>query len=306
MQNRIIEVASDDVHLSLYRGFLKLTRHGEPVGQVAIDDIGALIIRGFGASFSVNICTKLAQAHVPIVLCGANQAPVSVIWPIQGHHAQGLIMQQQALATKPLNKQLWAQIVRAKIQAQAAVLAAYDIKEQTTLRTMAKNVKSGDSDNLEAQAAKRYWPALMGENFRRSGHEGNINGALNYGYAVLRAATARSCLAAGLHPSLSIHHQSRGDALRLADDLMEPFRPWVDYRVKQLLLENSEFEITPQTKARLTSVLQIDCSSAQGASPIQVCMDRLAQSLAKIYQNENKKLVLDNLAIPLSASSMEN
>ncbi|WP_169568154.1 type II CRISPR-associated endonuclease Cas1 [Sneathiella limimaris] len=301
MKNRVVEISSDGAHLSVDRGFLSVAMGRECVGKVAIEDMSALIIRGHGASFSANICARLADVNVPIVICNTNQSPASVIWPVSGHFTQGLTMQAQAVANKPMQKRLWAQLVKSKIENQAEVLRLYN-QEFEDIASMAGRVKSGDIDNLEAQAARKYWKRLMGEDFIRSSHQGAINTALNYGYTILRAATARSLLAAGLHPSLSIHHQSKGDALRLADDLMEPYRPWVDDRVKRISeqIEGQEFSLTPQHKAALAAVLTIDMQAAEGASPMQVCMDRMAQSLAQVFLGNRKKLELPAPPIPLT------
>lgn len=302
MQNRIVEITSDGAHLSVSRGFLTVSIDREKAGQVAIEDMAGLVIRGHGASLSVNICSRLAEANVPVVICGANQSPASVIWPVNGHFAQGMHMQAQALANKPLLKRLWSQLVRGKIEAQAEVLRAFLLNDDD-LRAMAKRIRSGDPDNLEAQAARRYWLRLMGEDFRRDRAKDGANAALNYGYTVLRAAVARSIVAAGLHPSLSLHHSSRGDALRLADDLMEPFRPWVDYKVKKLfgLDEGRPESLTPELKKELASVLLMDFSGPFGASPMQICMDRMAQSLAQVFTNNARKMEMPGTPMPLTA-----
>ncbi len=299
MQNRIVEIASDGAHLSVGRGFLVVTVERAKVGQIAIDDIGALVIRGHGASLSVNICSRLAEANVPIVICGSNQSPASVVWPVSGHFSQGMHMQAQASANKPLLKRLWAQLVKAKIEAQANVLELF-MMDDRDIRAMASRVKTGDATNIEAQAARRYWQRLMGDAFRRDRTDDGENAALNYGYTVLRAAVARSVLAAGLHPSLSVHHQSRGDALRLADDLMEPFRPWVDLKVRKLV-EEGELELNQTVKAELASVLQMDLAGPQGASPMQTCIDRMAQSLVQVFRGEVRNLELPGAPLPLSA-----
>ena len=300
MQNRVVEISSNGVHLSVSRGFLSIEIDKQLAGQVAVDDMAALIIRGHGASLSVNICSRLAKANVPIIICDNGQAPASVIWPVDGHFAQGLNMQAQALANKPLLKRLWAQLVASKVAAQAQVLNAFDL-HSADISSMATRVKSGDSDNIEAQAARKYWKRLMGEDFLRGTHQGSINGALNYGYTVLRAAAARSILAAGLHPSLSIYHQSKGDALRLADDLMEPFRPWIDYQVKRISMEydGDSFELNPKHKATLVNVLTMDLQSCTGASPMQICMDRMAQSLVQVFMGNRKKIELPVSPPPL-------
>jgi len=298
LQNRIVEINSDGAYLNIERGFVSVRVKNGKAGRVPIDDMGALIIRGHGASLSVNVCARLAEANVPVVICGSNQSPASVVWPVSGHFAQGLHMQAQAVANKPLLKRLWAQLVKAKVNAQADVLAACS-KNCDDVRAMASRVKSGDGDNLEAQAARRYWPRLMGDDFRRDRTGDGINAALNYGYTVLRSPTARSVVAAGLHPSLSINHQSRGDALRLADDLMEPFRPWVDLRVRALLEADADLVLTPEMKALLAGVLLMDLETPQGASPMQTCIDRAAQSLVRVFTGQQKLMELPGAPLPL-------
>jgi len=297
MRNRVVEIATDGVHLSLSRGFLKLTKDGDFLGQVGLPDIGALIVRGYGATLSMNLATRLAEENIPLILCGADQSPASVIWPVAGHHGQGHIIEAQAALTQPQKKRLWQAIVRAKITAQAQALEASD-KTATDLFEIATRVKSGDPDNQEAFAARRYWSRMMtdvDEKFTRDTGGQGVNGWLNYGYAVLRAGAARSILAAGLHPSLSIHHQSRGEALRLASDVMEPFRPWVDLIVRRLALAQAQGslpDLDRDRKAEITRVLTLDLDGPYGASPVQTCLDRLCQSLASVCLSERRQLEL--------------
>ena len=304
MQNRIVEINSNGAHISASRGFLSVSIDGEKTGQIAIDDMAALIVRGYGASLSVNICERLARANVPIIICGTNQAPASVLWPVSGHFSQGIHMQAQADAGRPLKKRLWASLIKAKIRSQSMVLE-WAGEPAIDLQEMAKRVKSGDTGNLEAQAARRYWPRLMGDDFTRDQAAAGRNAALNYGYTIVRAAVARSLLAAGLHPSLSLQHQSRGDALRLADDMMEPFRPWVDLRVYRIAksFEQSDFELDDTVKADLVSVLSMDMQSALGATPMQVCMDYMAQSLVQVFLGNRRDLELPGPPLPLDTAS---
>ncbi|MEQ1724603.1 MAG: type II CRISPR-associated endonuclease Cas1 [Sphingopyxis sp.] len=299
MQQHIVEISSDAVHLSAHRGFMKIEQNGAEIGRVPFDDIGAVIVRGHGSTFSVNLCTRLSEVGAPMVICGSNQSPTALLWPVQGHYEQGRRMEAQATLTRPQRKRLWRDLVIAKITAQASVLTA-TVGQNTRLERMAKEVLSGDASNLEAQAARRYWPLLMGEDFQRDRDQNGVNAALNYGYAVLRAGTARAILGAGLHPSLSIHHESRGDALRLADDMMEPFRPFVDIMVWQLHREGELGELAPDDKRRLASVLTLDLPGREGVSPIQIWLDRLALSFAKICMGESTALDL-----PLSPSALD-
>lgn len=165
------------------------------------------------------------------------------------------------------------------------------------LFSLAKRVKSGDPDNLEAQAARRYWGRIFSTidtEFRRNRENPGLNGWLNYGYAILRAGAARSVLAAGLHPSLSLHHISKGESLRLTSDIMEAFRPWVDLKVLRLAssLSNTNplLELEPKHKSEIVQVLSIDLIGPKGASPLQTCLDRLATSLAQICLGEERNL----------------
>lgn len=296
MQNRIVEIASDDIHLSLLRGFFKLTREGKELGRIGFPDIGAVIIRGYGATLSLNVAARLAAENIPVILCGADQVPASVIWPIDGHHAQGRIMEAQSALSRPKQKRVWQALIRAKILAQAGALET-EGKAATDLRHMARQVRSGDPDNFEAQAARKYWTRMMAdidEQFKRDSASAGLNGWLNYGYAVLRAGAARSILSAGLHPSVSVHHESRGEALRLASDIMEPFRPWVDLTVRRQALrqKGALAELNRDTKAAIIEVLNLDLQTIHGASPVQTCLTRLCQSFARICLGEQSKLDL--------------
>tara|TARA_R110002110_G_scaffold244134_1_gene460586 strand:+ start:3523 stop:4431 length:909 start_codon:yes stop_codon:yes gene_type:complete len=301
MVGRVVEVAREGAHLSVDRGFMRVSESGEEVGRVAVDDISALIIRGYGATVSVNLVARLSDNGIPVVICGANQSPDALIWPIRGHFEQGRRMQGQADAGRPMRKRLWRDLVSAKISAQAAVLDVLGRPDER-LRRLARSVKSGDPDNVEAQAARRYWPRLMGDDFRRDRNSGGANAALNCGYTVLRAAAARSILAAGLHPSLSINHESRGDALRLADDLMEPFRPYVDLLVLRLRAGESG-ELDRDARAALASVLTFDLTGPRGARPVQSCLDALAISLAMNFLGRDRKLDLPDGPLPLSGAA---
>ena len=299
MVGRIVEVTTEGVHLSVERGFLSVSSGGEKRGQVALDDIAALIVHAYGATFSVNLMARLSERGVPVVLCDQTHQPTALLWPVDGHYEQGHRMRAQADASRPLQKGLWRELVKAKIKAQADMLALIGMNPGP-LSDLAKKVRSGDPDNIEAQAARRYWQAMMGDAFRRDRNADGVNSLLNYGYTVLRAATARAILAAGLHPSLSVHHQSRGTALRLADDLMEPFRPYVDIVVRRLAVAET-IQLTPETKAELAAVLTMDLQGPMGASPVQTCVDRLASSLAQIYLGERKSLELPGSPLALSA-----
>lgn len=290
MIGRIVDISTDGVHLSVHRGFLQVSKDSEKLGQIAVEDIGAVIVHAHGATFSANLITRLAEQGAALVVCASNHTPIACLWPLDTHHGQGFRMQAQAEASRPLKKRLWQDLIKAKISAQAWALK-YRGEPSGDLEAFARKVRSGDADNLEAQAAKRYWTRIMGPDFRRDRTQDGANALMNYGYSVLRAASARAILAAGLHPSLSICHQSRGTALRLADDIMEPFRPYVDVLVCHLINKGHD-TVDLTAKTALANLTALDLHGAKGISPLQTCLDRLCSSLAQIYLAERSDLEL--------------
>lgn len=233
MIGRVVEIAEDGRHLAALRGFMVVKSEGEEIGRVPLDDIGVVIVNAHGITYSNSLIVALAERGAGVVVCAANHNPVAWLWPVVGNHMQTARMMAQIEATRPLGKRLWQTVVQAKIEQQGAALAALG-KPHGGFALLAREVRSRDPANVEAQAARRYWPILFGEDFRHDRAAGGINAMLNYGYAVLRAATARAVTGARLHPSLGIHHRNRSDAMSLADDLMEPFRPLVDLLAARL------------------------------------------------------------------------
>lgn len=289
--DRIVDIATDGLHLSTHRGFLMVEKEREEVGRVALDDIHAVIVHAHGVTWSGNLVTRLAERGAPIVFCAANHSPVAVTLPLEGHHAQNARMQAQLSASKPLVKQLWRQIVSAKILMQGSLLTARGVAGAEAFPFMARRVSSGDKENLEAQAARRYWPLLMGPDFRRDRDAGGANSLLNYGYAVMRATCARAVVAAGLHPTIGIQHSNRGNAFALADDLMEPFRPLVDALAENMSCEGIE-TLDPPMKRRFARLIAFDLRIAGEASPVSIAAARLAQSLARSFEIGRAELYL--------------
>lgn len=297
MLGRIVEIEGAGRRLALERGFLTVTGPDGPVGKVPLDDIEALILANPAASLTSQALAALASRGAPVVVCGNDFRPAAYLLPVDGHHAQGDRIEAQAEASRPLRKRLWAEIVRMKILAQAAAVERAGGNPVPVAR-LAEGVRSGDPDNAEAQAAQRYFPLMFGPAFRRFREGGGTNAHLNYGYTVLRAATARAIVGAGLHPSLSLMHRSRGDALRLADDLMEPFRPAVDL-VARGLVEDGVNVLTSEAKRRLAAVLHHDFATSEGVTPLSNLLARLAVSLAQIFMAERKSLFLPIEPLPL-------
>lgn len=297
MVGRVVDLETDGRHLSLRRGFLVVSEKGKEVGRIGLESIVAVVANAHGLTFSNNALVRLAERGIATVLCGSNHRPVAIVWPVEGHHAQAGRMADQARAGAPLKKRLWAQIVRAKILAQGATLAAAGARHDG-FQLLSRKVRSGDPDNVEAEAARRYWPLLMGGDFRRDRDAGGVNGLLNYGYAVLRAGVARAVMAAGLHPSLGLMHANRGNAMVLVDDLMEPFRPVVDLEVWRLVHDGLG-EVDRDTKAALARVMILDLPTAAGMSTVMVCAERLAQSVARAYAGDGDTLHLPLPRLPL-------
>lgn len=289
--DRIVDIATDGLHLSLHRGFLLVEKERQEVGRIALDDIHAVIVHAHGATWSGNIVAALAERGAPIVFCAANHAPVAVTLPLEGHHAQNARMQAQLAASRPLTKQLWRQIISAKILMQGSLLAARGVAGAESFPFIARRVTSGDKENLEAQAARRYWPLLMGADFRRNRDAAGANALLNYGYAVMRATCARAVVAAGLHPTIGIQHSNRGNAFALADDLVEPFRPLVDGLVERMVGEGIE-TLDPSAKRRFARLIAFDLRIGGEASPVSVAAARLAQSLARAFEGGQAELAL--------------
>jgi CRISPR-associated protein Cas1 len=297
MLGQIVEISNPGQRLSLYRGFLRIENADGHVGDVPLDDIEAVIASTPALTYSNQLVAALAERGAPLVICSPRFDPAAVLVPLSGHHAQGTRIEAQSRVSRPKAKRLWADLVKAKIRAQAAALAEFS-QSPLVLETLAKRVRSGDPDNVEAQAAQRYWPALFGPDFRRDRAADGVNALLNYGYTVLRASAARAVVSAGLHPSLGIHHKSAGNSLRLADDLMEPFRPAVDILVRELRDEEIA-ELTPPIKRRLAAVLHADYQTDEGVSTLSHVLVRCAQSLAQVYLGERRDLKFPRSLLPL-------
>lgn len=299
MTGRVVEIAEDGRHLAKSRGFLTVSGDGVEIGRIPLDDVTAVIASAHGITYSNNLLVALAERCAPVVFCAANHRPAAFLWSAEGHYEQAGRMADQAAAGKPLKKRLWAQIVSAKIESQGATLESVKAPQQG-FHLLSRKVRSGDPDNVEAQAARRYWPLLFGKDFRRDRSSHGINAMLNYTYTILRAGTARAIMAAGLHPSFGLAHRQRGNAFALADDLMEPFRPLADLLIHDLVSQGAD-EVNKETKAGLARILITDMSTAQGVSPVGVCLQRAALSLANCFAGKATRLDLPRRILPLEA-----
>ncbi len=280
---RFVEVSEEGQYLSKERGFMLVSAGTKLVGKVPLDDIAAVMATARGTTVSVSLLAELAERGTPFVVPGANFAPSALLWPIVGHHAVSRRMESQIANNRALSKALWQQVVAAKIRRQGWAVSQSG-GSSAPFEFLARRVKLGDEGNLEAQAARRYWPLMFGPQFRRDRDAAGINALLNYGYAVLRAIVARALCATGLHPGVGIFHRHPSNPMPLADDLMEPFRPIVDLTVTQLVRDDI-LEVGPVAKRRLVATLWQDQKTAQGTTPLMTAILRTSQSLADSYQS---------------------
>ncbi len=213
---------------------LFISRDKKVMDSIPIEDIGVILLHHPAISFSQSAIITCQKHNVVVVFCDERHLPYSVILPlVEGHSLHQKVLQKQIEVRVTVKKRLWQQIIKQKICEQSKTLLLLN-KYSGNLMLLHNKVKSGDSENHEAQAAQKYWRLLFGESFRRNRDGGGINTLLNYGYAIIRAMLARAIVGTGLHPALGIHHHNQYNGLCLADDLMEPFRPWVDQLVCQI------------------------------------------------------------------------
>lgn len=302
MVGQIVEITDPGHWLNKARGFLEVHHDGEKIGQVPLDDIAAIIISVPGCSLSTHLLDALAQRNIPLVTCGQNYLPSSWTLPIQGHNRQFQIMRAQAQLPEPKRKRAWQSIVKAKIKNQAEVLRRTG-KSNARLLRLINEVRSGDPDNCEAQAARAYWQALFGNDFRRDRDMPGLNAALNYSYAIIRACVARGVSSAGLHPSFSLHHKNPQNPLNLVDDLIEPFRPIADivlWTNHKEIIDNLDYE----TKSSLATITTLLIPFDNEISPLSLAAAKMARNLAQFYCGETKQLLHPDLPTPLHLSAL--
>lgn len=234
MTEHVIDIAENPARVSLSVGRLVVSQKGGVTIAVPLSEVAVVVLAHPQITITQPALTGLAEAGGALVACDGRRLPVAMMLPIRTHSIQAERMAKQAAVSLPTRKRIWKQIVQAKIRAQARTLAELRGSDRG-IAALAERVRAGDPQNVEAQAAVRYWKAIFGrEDFRRRFDAPDENRLLNYGYTVLRAMVARAVCAAGLHPSLGLHHHNRYDAYQLADDLMEPFRPIVDRTVVEV------------------------------------------------------------------------
>jgi len=268
-----------------------------PEKTAPIEDIGILVLEHQQITISHYLLDRLLQNNAALVTCNATHHPSGMLLNLDGNTVQSERFRAQIEASEPLKKQLWQQTVKAKIFNQAKLLGKYNIPAEM-LKTYSQTVRSGDADNNEAKAAAYYWknlfpPAWM---FYRKRDGAPPNNLLNYGYAILRACVARALVGSGLLPTLGIFHRSRYNAFCLADDIMEPYRPFVDAVVRSIIDKTSHVEtLTQEFKVQLLKIPATDVLLEDETSPLLVAVQRTAASLARCFLGEEKKLLYPTL-----------
>lgn len=287
-------VLSRGMHVALRMSQLVL-RVDSTEHQVPIEDLGVVIVEHGQTTVTAAAMRELARHGVVVMFCDETHHPISLQLPIVGHSEFTQRARQQLESSVPLKKQLWKQVVVAKLGNQAQLLQSRGhVDASRKLMRWAREVKSGDAENREAIAAQHYWRHLFSSDYRRQREGGAPNPQLNYGYAVLRAAVARAVVASGLLGVVGLHHRNKYNPFCLADDLMEPFRPFVDHAVLELIERGggASGELTKEEKAALLEVLAADSVHPLDGhtSPLWVAISKSVQSLVLCFANEKRQL----------------
>lgn len=265
----------------------------ESVKTIPIEDIGVVVLDNKQITITHGLLEALLKNNCAVIICGSNRMPIGLQLPLESNTTQSERFRAQIDASLPLKKQLWQQTVQAKITNQAYVLKTTRNEIVKNMLVWARDVKSGDSDNLEGRAAAYYWANMFSdiENFRRGREEVPPNNLLNYGYAILRAVVARSLVSSGLLPTLGIHHHNRYNAYCLADDIMEPYRPFVDKLVAEIVDEGGCIdELSKDIKIKLLGIPVLDVVINGQRSPLMVAASQTTASLAKCYLGEFRRI----------------
>lgn len=256
---------------------------------VPIEDIGFVVVDNPEIYISIPAINFLIENNTSLIVCGKNHLPNGMFLNLNSHHIQQEIFRNQIEASLPLKKQLWQLTIVEKIKNQGLLLEKITGKKNQ-FEFLASKVLSGDTSNMEGVAASQYWKSFFEDGFKRERFGDYPNNFLNYGYAILRAATARALSGSGLLNTLGIHHKSKYNAFALADDIMEPFRPVIDEKVYQIMQQYEEQELNTQIKSELLQVLTRTVYFKEEKSPLMIALQKTASSLQQCYTGERKKI----------------
>lgn len=258
-----------------------------------IEDLALVMVENQRAFLTVPLINALADNNVSLVYCDSHFMPTSMMYSLAANSIQSEMFRLQLSATDAANNRIWKQLVEAKIKNQAGLLDKFG-KDGSVLKPYYSNVKAGDADNREGLSARIYWRHLFGKDFTREREGPAPNNLLNYGYSILRSAVVRALLGSGLNPAIGVFHKNRYNPMPLADDMMEPFRPFVDEIVYGLYL-NAEEELTTENKGYLIGCLNCDTMFDKVRRPLQIGLSITTASLCKYYRGEVKVLSLPKL-----------
>lgn len=256
-----------------------------------IEDIGFVVIENPQASISVPLLNELADNNVSVIFCDKKQMPRTMLMTLEGNTTQQESYKYQMEASVPTKKNIWKQLVECKIRNQALLLNMLG-KDGDALKPYYMNVRSGDTDNREGAAAREYWSRIFYDGFKREREGAPPNNLLNYGYTILRAAVARALIGSGLYPAFGVFHRNRYNAFPLADDVMEPYRPFVDEIVYHLYYDGAVSELDSQSKGKLLRVLFSDVKMGKVTRPLENALSLTTASLLRMYKGETDKLSL--------------
>ncbi len=273
---------------------IQLKRDDSPK-TIPVEDIGFVVIENPQTTFTLPLLTALNANNAAVIFCDSKHMPASMLLNLEGNHVQTELFRHQIDASAPLKKSFWKQVVTAKIGNQAALLEKLG-KPAKKMAGYVKTVKSGDTDNREGVAARLYWRNLFGPDFLRDRFSSSPNSLLNYGYMVLRAAVARALTGSGLLPTLGIHHHNKYNAFCLADDIMEPYRPFVDEIVYDIYKQDrNNPELSKEHKAGLLAVLTVDVKMGKETRPLMIALSQTTASLSRCFAGEQRKMIFPML-----------
>lgn len=274
--------------LSVHNQQLLINLTGNTTRQVPIEDIGFVVIENQQISITVPCLNTLIENNVAVIYCNDKHLPVSMLMSLDSNHIQGEVFKKQTELTALQKGRLWKQTIEAKIKNQMITLKTLG-KDYKLLHPLLKNVKTGDTDNREGVAAKIYWTQLFGSEFIRDRYGETPNELLNYGYTLLRAATSRALIGSGVLPSIGIFHKNRYNAYPLADDIMEPYRPFVDLIVYRLYQDEMQ-SITKEVKAELMHLFTQDVKFKRTLRPLMIGLTQTSASLARYITEKTTEL----------------
>lgn len=282
---------STPVSLSLKYNQIEISfKESEEIITRPIEDVGLVIIENPMVHITVPLLNALANSNVTVVFCDNKCMPNTMLMPLESNSIQQEVYRFQTEVTQPTKKRIWKEIIENKIRNQATLLDISGL-DGSLLKPYYMNVLSGDSNNREGIAAKIYWQQIFGKEFIRKREGAYPNTILNYGYTILRAAVTRALLGSGLFPAFGLFHRNRYNAFPLADDIMEPYRPFVDFAVKQIYDFSSHNEINKEIKQVLTQVLYTDVKIKKQIHPLQIALSITTASLVRALKDKKENII---------------